>query len=491
MSTILTDEPQVSAPENWGPAALDHVREARRRHQESIAARRYEWIRSNGYFYDHLKRAIQFVVEPNKRVLEVRCETGELLASVSPSYGVGVEISGAMVEAARLRHPDLHFVTSDTESLDLGETFDYILFNHIFDTVDILRALERIRRHCAPHTQIVVINYNYLWQSILDFASKVGLRSKFVEPNWVSENDIRGFLKLAGFRPVRKHRFLLFPKYIALLSAALNEFFARLPGLRRLCMMQIMVARPFSEPKREQELTVSVVVPCRNEVGNIRHAVERIPQMGRHTEILFCDDKSTDGTPEEVTRIQALYPDKDIRLLHGPGICKAENVWTGFRAARGDVLMILDADLTVMPEELPMFLGALATSRGDFINGSRLVYPMPGLAMKSANLLGNKFFGLLFSFLLDQRLKDTLCGTKVLWRSDWLRMQPHLGSWGIQDRWGDYELLFGAHKLHLEIVEVPVHYQERIHGVTKMTKVLANGWRMLRICWHAWHRLGG
>ena len=491
MSTTVTDEPKVSAPENWGPAALDHVREARRRHQEAIAARRYEWIRSNGYFYDYLKRAIQFVVEPNKRVLEVRCETGELLSSVDPSYGVGVEISDAMVEAARIRHPHLHFVTSDTESLDLGETFDYILFNHIFDTVDILRALERIRRHCTPHTQIIVINYNYLWQSILDFASKVGLRSNFVEPNWVSENDIRGFLKLAGFRPVRKHRFLLFPKYIPLLSGALNEFFARLPGLRRLCMMQIMVARPFSEPKRDEDLTVSVVVPCRNEVGNIHHAVERIPQMGRHTEIIFCDDKSADGTPEEVTRMQALYPNKDIRLLHGPGICKAENVWTGFGAARGDVLMILDADLTVMPEELPIFLRALATSRGDFINGSRLVYPMPGLAMKSANLLGNKFFGLLFSFLLDQRLKDTLCGTKVLWRSDWLRMQPHLGSWGMQDRWGDYELLFGAHKLHLEIVEVPVHYQERIHGVTKMTKVFANGWRMLRICWHAWHRLGG
>jgi hypothetical protein len=491
MSATVTDAPEVSAPENWGPAALDQIREARRRHQETIAARRYEWIRSNGYFYDHLKRAIQFVVEPNKRVLELRCETGELLASVAPSHGVGVEISDAMVEAARLRHPHLHFVTSDIESLDLGETFDYILFNHIFDTVDILRALERIRRHCAPHTQIIVINYNYLWQSVLDFASTVGLRSKFVEPNWVSENDIRGFLKLAGFRPVRKHRFLLFPKYTPLLSSALNEFFARLPGLRRLCMMQIMVARPFSEPKREEDLTISVVVPCRNEIGNIRHAVERIPHMGRHTEILFCDDKSTDGTPEEIARMQSLYPDKDIRMLHGPGICKAENVWTGFRAARGDVLMILDADLTVMPEELPMFLCALATSRGDFINGSRLVYPMPGLAMKSVNLLGNKFFGLLFSFLLDQRLKDTLCGTKVLWRSDWLRMQPHLGSWGIQDRWGDYELLFGAHKLHLEIVEVPVHYQERIHGVTKMTKVFANGWRMLRICWHAWHRLGG
>jgi len=484
-------EPKVSVPENWGPAALDQVRAARRHHQETIAARRNEWIRSNGYFYDYLKRALQFVIEPNKRVLEVRCETGELLASVVPSYGVGVEISDAMVEAARRNHPELRFLTSDTETLDLGETFDYIVFNHIFDTVDILRALERIRRHCAPHTQIIVINYNHLWQPVLNFASKVGLRSKFVEPNWVSENDIRGFLKLAGFRPVRKHRFILFPKFVPLFSAAMNEFFARLPGIRRLCMMQVMVARPFAEPKREEDLDVSVVVPCRNEAGNVRHAVERIPRMGRHTEILFCDDNSTDGTANEVERMQTMYPEKDIRLVRGPGICKAENVWTGFRAARGDVLMILDADLTVMPEELPMFLGALATSRGDFINGSRLVYPMPDLAMKFANMIGNKLFGLVFSFLLDQRIKDTLCGTKVLWRSDWLRMEQYLGTWGIRDLWGDYELLFGARKLHLEIVEVPVHYQERIHGVTKMTKVFSNGLRMLRICWHAWHRLGG
>lgn len=189
--------------------------------------------------------------------------------------------------------------------------------------------------------------------------------------------------------------------------------------------------------------------------------------------------------------MQALYPEKDIRLVEGPGICKAENVWTGFRGARGDVLMILDADLTVMPEELPMFLRALVTSRADFVNGSRLVYPMQQLAMKFLNLLGNKFFGALFSFLLDQRLKDTLCGTKVLWRKDWIRMEKSLGTWGIKDLWGDYELLFGASKLHLEIVEIPVHYQERIHGVTKMTKVFANGVRMLRICWHAWFRHAG
>jgi hypothetical protein len=488
---MIATEQEPRAKESWGPQALEEMRAARRAFQDAVAAHRDKWIHSNEYFYDCLKRVLQLIVEPGTRVLAVRCETGHLLASVVPSYGVGVEIGDAMVNCASTQHPDLHFVKSEPEDLDLGEKFDYILFDHIYDTVDVLRAFEKVRQHCTSETQVIVINCNHLWQPILQLASKIGLRSKFVEPNWISENDIRGFLRLAGFRPVRKHRFLLFPKYIPLFSSFLNKLLARLPGIRRLCLMQVMVARPLPEPIDEQDVTVSVIVPCRNEQGNVQPAVERIPAMGKATEILFCDDKSTDGTADEVRRMQALYPDREIRLIDGPAICKAENVWTGFRAARGDVLMILDADLTVMPEELPMFLRALASRRGDFINGSRLIYPMRHNAMKFANELGNKTFGLLFSFLLDQRIKDTLCGTKVLWRRDWIRMEKNLGTWGIKDLWGDYELLFGASKLHFEIVEVPVHYQERIHGVTKMTRVFSNGLRMLRICWHAWSRLEG
>jgi len=488
---MIATEHEICESGGWGPEALKEVRDARRKHQDSVAFERDKWIKSNRYYYDRLKRLLQFIVEPAKRVLDVRCQTGHLLASVMPSRGVGVEISEAMVTCGREQHPELHFVKSDPEDLQLGEKFDYILFNHIFDTVDILRAFERIREHCTADTQVVVINYNQLWRPILEWASKIGLRSRFVEPNWIGENDIRNFLKLAGFRPVRKHRLLLCPKRIPLLSTVLNDFLARLPGLRRLCLMHVIVARPLSPPIRENEVTVSVIVPCRNEAGNIGPAVERIPSMGKHTEIVFCDDKSTDGTANEIRRIQGLYPEKDIRLVEGPGICKAENVWAGFRASRSDVLMILDADLTVMPEELPAFLRALMSSRGDFVNGSRLVYPMQEDAMKFANMIGNKFFGVVFSYLLDQRIKDTLCGTKVLWRKDWLRMVPNLGSWGIKDLWGDYELLFGASKIHLDIVEVPVHYQERIHGVTKMTRVFSNGLRMLRICWYAWRRLEG
>ena len=363
------------------------------------------------------------------------------------------------------------------------------MLSHVFNTVDVLQTFEGIRKHCTDATRVLVINYNPLWQELLELAGKIGLRAPFLEPNWVAEQDVYGFLRLAGFRPLHTHRILLCPKAIPIVSTLLNDFIGRLPGFRHLCMMQVIVARPTPSPVAD--VSVSVIVPCRNERGNVEAAVDRIPHMGRSTEIVFCDDKSTDGTADEVRRMQALHPEKCIRLADGPGICKAENVWTGFRVATGDILMILDADLTVMPKELPLFMRALAEGTGEFINGSRLVYPMPKSAMKLTNRIGNKVFGSIFSFLLDQRIKDTLCGTKVLWRKDWNRVQKRLGTWGIKDLWGDYELLFGAARLQLEIVDMPVHYQERIYGVTKMAKVFSNGVRMLGICWGAWRRLHG
>ena len=475
----------------WGIAALQLSRQTRRELQARIAPQRDRWIERNRYYYGCIKRMLCFIIEPGRRVLEVRCQTGELLASVEPSFGVGVEISQKLAEVAQKNHPHHNFICADPEDLALGEEFDYIIFGHIFDTVDILQALNRIYAHCTQNTRVVIINYNYLWEPVLELASLMGLRSPYIEPNWVSAKDVNRFLVLSGFTPLRTHQILLFPKYIPLISTFLNEFVAKLPGLRRLCMIQVIVARPKPVAHDENKTTVSVIVPCRNEKGNVRAAVERIPDMGKHTEIIFCDDRSTDGTADEVRRMQELYPDRDIRLLDGPGICKADNVWTGFRGAKGDVLMILDADLSVMPEELPFFLKALVGNTGEFVNGNRLVYPVPKTAMKFFNQAGNRVFGIVFSYLLNQHFKDTLCGTKVLWRKDWLRIENDLGNWGIRDLWGDYELIFGAWKLHLEIVDMPVHYQERTYGMTKMTRVFCNGVRMLSICHSAWHRLHG
>ena len=251
-------------------------------------------------------------------------------------------------------------------------------------------------------------------------------------------------------------------------------------------MIKVLVSRPITPPRDPTEVGVSVIIPCKNEEGNIESAVQRIPQMGRHTEIIFCDDKSTDGTADQVRRMQKRCPDRDIKLVEGPGICKADNVWAGFDAAQQDVLMILDADLTVMPEELPLFFHALAQGKGEFINGTRLVYPMQKMAMRTGNMVGNSFFSRFFTLILGQPIRDTLCGTKVLWRSDWRRIKPLIGAWGVKDRWGDYELIFGAAKRHLKIHDLPVHYQERIYGSTKMVRVFCNGMNMLRMSLNAW-----
>jgi Glycosyl transferase family 2/Methyltransferase domain len=479
----------------WGPAALEQRRERTRDHLAKIAARRENWINRNRYYYELLNRLLRFLVEPQKKVLSVRCDIGNLLAVVRPSNGKGIDICPEIIEIAQQRSPSFEFAVAfpDKEEFQRAfkpdEKFDYILFNDIGDTVDVLQALRNLTPLCQRHTRVLITTYNHLWEPLVTFAEWSGMKVPRTEQNWLSTADIRNLLKLAGFEALETHRVVLFPKYLPLLSNFLNRFCARLPFLSKLCMTQVVVARMSPPPLSPERLSVSVIIPCKNEKGNVEDAVRRIPPLAGRTELIFCDDQSTDGTAEEVLRVQALYPEKNVRLEHGPGVCKSRNVWTGFNAATGDILMILDADLTTIPEELPYFIDVIVSGQAEFVNGSRLVYPVPKGAMNGANMLGNKFFSLAFTYLLGQRVKDTLCGTKVLWRSDWERIKPMLGTWGTEDRWGDYELLFGAAKLNLKILDLPVHYQERIYGSTKMTKVFRNGLVMLKMCWHGFLKL--
>lgn len=494
---VVSTEPEDQAVPDvtWGPAALEQRRRRTREHLAKIAPRREGWIKRNNYYYRLLGRLLRFLVEPHKNVLSVRCGTGHLLAAVEPHSGKGIDICGEIVEIARQRNPSLTFAIAFPDKDEFrqtfkpGETFDYILFNDIGDTVDVLQAFRNLKPLCQRHTRLLVTTYNHLWEPLVAFAEWTGMKVPHPEQNWLSTADIQNLLKLAGFQTLETRRIVLFPKYLPLLSGFLNRFCARLPLLRKLCMTQVTVARIVPEPVAAAGVTVSVIIPCKNERGNVEDAVRRIPSLAGHTEIIFCDDQSTDGTADEVRRMQLCYPHKDIRLEYGPGVCKSRNVWTGFDAAKGDVLLILDADLTTIPEELPYFIEVIVSGQAEFVNGSRLVYPVPKGAMNGANMVGNKFFSVAFTYLLGQRVKDTLCGTKVLWKSDWKRIRPMLGSWGIEDRWGDYELLFGAAKLNLKILDLPVHYQERIYGSTKMTKVFRNGLVMLRMCWHGFLKL--
>jgi len=436
-----------------------------------------------------MSRFLAKLVEPKKRILNLRCQTGYFLSELDASRGVGIELTEELVSVARALYPQHHFIRQDPEELALNESFDYVLFDNISDTIDVLATLRRIHRHCERHTRLVIYTYNHLWEPIVKLAERFGLKMPLKEQSWLAVEDLTNLLELTNFEFICCHRLVICPKYIPGISWILNELVARLPLANRLCMINVVVARPRMPIIPRDSVKVSVIIPCRNEQGNIEGCATRPPKLGATTELIFCNDCSTDKTEQEILDAQRTYPEQNIRLIQGPGINKARNVFTGFDAASGDVLVILDADLTVIPEELPYFIDALLSGKGELINGSRMIYPIERGAMKLFNMLGNKFFSWIFSYILRQRVKDTLCGTKVLWTSDWKRLRPGIGSWGLEDSWGDHELLFGAAKLHLKITDLPGHYEARIFGTTKMINVLSNGFRMLRMSWHGFLRL--
>lgn len=469
----------------FGPSALKRRAREVREHYDRVSDSRADYIAQNKYYYEQIYRLLRNIIPPGKRVLQVGCLTPDILNAVEPAFGLGIDVSAKQVRTAAQRFPHLQFRLHENYEVDAGEPFDFVVIMDINDQVDPIAALKALRHVVDERTRIVIHHYNHFWEPIVRLTDKLGLKYPLPQQNWLSPGDVRNILALCDYEALQIHRVVLAPKYVPLVSSLLNAFFSRLPGIQHLNLINVTVARPVTPRKPEHNHSVSVVVPCRNEVGNVAAAVERIPDMGRHTEIIFCDDKSTDGTADEVRRLQKLYPNRDIKLYEGPAICKALNVRTGFDRAEGDILMILDADLTTMPEELPYFYDAIASGMAEFVNGTRFVFPMEGAAMKPLNIIGNRFFSATFTVLLGQRISDTLCGTKVLWRRDWPAIRALSGYWGTDDRWGDYDLLFGAAKLHLRIVDLPVHYQERFSGVTKMTGRVRNGLIMLRMCWAA------
>ncbi|HZD54761.1 MAG TPA: bifunctional class I SAM-dependent methyltransferase/glycosyltransferase family 2 protein [Candidatus Aquicultoraceae bacterium] len=452
------------------------------RYLDEQAPRADAWSRKNRYYHEQVERIVGFHVPPGSSVLEIGCGTGDLLASLSPSKGVGIDLSPAMVKIARSKFPFLVFLAGDAEYLPLREKFDYVVLS---DSVgyfeDVQRAFEEIRAVCHPRTRVVVTHYNYLWEPILLLGERYGLKRPLPEQSWLTLGDFQNLLDLAGFQTIRKENKVLLPVRVPYLSALCNRGLANLPLVNRLALVISVVARPVPAPVPEESLSCSVIIPARNECGNIEAAVARTPKMGVHTEIIFVEGNSADGTAEEIRRVIAEHPDKDIRLLwQGGGIGKGDAVRKGFAAANGDVLMILDADLTVPPEELPKFLRALASGSGEFINGSRLVYPMEKQAMRFLNNLANKFFSVAFTWLLDQRFKDTLCGTKVLYRKDYEKIAAGRDYFGDFDPFGDFDLIFGAAKLNLDIAEVPVRYRERTYGTTQISR-FRHGWLLLRM----------
>ncbi len=448
-----------------------------------------KWHKRNSYYYQWLNRIFSCNVRPDSRVLHVGCEYGDLLAAVKPAYGVGIDTDATALQFARERFPQLHFEQQDPHHLNLEGTFDYVLIcNSIGTWSDVQLVFDRIHPYTHKDTRIIITYYSYLWEGILRLGSKLKIRRPNSYQNWLPPEDIINLLFLGDYDFIRSESFMMMPKWVPLLSALCNRFLSLLPLFRQLNLINLVIARPKPIVKIPEDYVVSVVVPCRNEKGNIEDAILRIPEMGKQTEIIFVDGNSTDGTPQEIEKQIESHPERKIKLIHqGDGVGKGDAVRKGFAAAAGDVFVIQDADLTAPPEDLPKFFNAWLQGKGEYINGSRLVYPMEKQAMRFLNLLGNKFFGKLFSWLLNQRFRDTLCGTKMISRTHYDILAANRSYFGEFDPFGDFDLIFGSVKQNFKVAEVPVTYRARTYGDTNISR-FRHGWLLLKMSWVAFKK---
>ena len=461
----------------------------RQTHWDKVAQKLEHWQGWGGYYRRRVAQVFKFNIPSDQDILEIGCGNGDLLAYLEPQYGLGMDISPKMVQLAKQLHPKLDFIQMDALELSLKRQFDVVVISDtVNDLWDVQSTLENVHRHLKPHGHLVLNFYNRLWEWPINLAAKLGVAKPTLLQNWLTVEDVANLLNLAGFEPVRDWVEVLMPFNIPLLTPLFNKFLIRLWPFKFFAMTHFMVARPKPDCEKVEHHSVSVIVPARNEAGNIKRVFEELPKISPQTELIFVEGHSTDDTYEEILRQIKAHPEVPARAFRQPGKGKGDAVRLGFAEAKGEILMILDADLTMPPADLPRFYNALVSDKGDFINGVRLVYPMEKHAMRTLNLIGNKAFTLIFTYLLGQPIKDTLCGTKVLWKEHYEEIRANRAYFGDFDPFGDFELIFGAAKLNLKIVDMPIRYRERTYGTTNIQR-WKHGWLLLRMVVYAAGRL--
>jgi SAM-dependent methyltransferase len=462
---------------------------------EKYASDRDQWIELNKYFHSEDARYMSHLIPEGLSVLDLGCGTGHLLSALKPNRGVGIDFSPRMIEIARILYPNLEFVTGDIEDpavlVAIEGPFDVIFLSDTIGSLDDCQAtLSSISHLCKPETRVVISYFSRLWRPILAVAKSVRFQMPSLEQNWLATEDIGNLLQLANFDVVKREWRQLIPHRLFGIGPLVNRFIAPLPIVRRACLRNYIVSR-FDHGRVHVEhkaKSASVIVPCRNEKGNIEMVIKRLPSFCLDLEIIFVEGHSKDASLDEIRRVIAAYPEKNIKLFIQDGIGKGDAVRKGFDMASGDLLFILDADLSTPPEAIPKFYEALATGKAEFINGSRLVYPMQKEAMRFLNLVANQIFSWLFTWLLNQRFTDTLCGTKALSRKHYEQIVANRSYFGDFDPFGDFDLIFGASKLNLKIIEIPVSYKARSYGTTQISR-FRHGLLLLRMVIFAWRKL--
>jgi len=468
--------------------------EAIKTHADQYAREFSRWLPKKRYFQEEDIRYLKFLIPPHLKVLDLGCGLGDKLAALNPAIGIGVDFSPTIIEVAKKRHadPNLTFTVGNVEDEDFLQTlegpFDIILLSDTIGALeDCQQTLSLLKQLSHSETRVIISYYSQFWDPIIKAAELFGVKMPQPHHNYLATIDIFHLLKLAGFKPIKREWRQLVPQFLYGIGHFINRFIATLPGIRLLCLRNYIIAR-IDEASSQLTPSVSVIIPCRNEKGNIEAAVQRLPRFCDDLEIIFVEGNSQDETLAEIHRVIAAYPQYNIRVFNQTGKGKGDAVRLGFQQATKDILMILDGDLTAPPEDMPKFYQALIQNQGEFINGTRLIYPMENQAMQFLNFLANKGFSWIFTYLLNQRFTDTLCGTKVLYKKHYERIANNRDYFGDFDPFGDFDLIFGAAKLNLDMIEIPVRYKARTYGTTQISR-FQHGWLLLKMVIFAYRKL--
>lgn len=386
-----------------------------------------------------------------------------------------------------------------SEKLDINGDFDLelsaendartaVLLNGTLNCVfDIQSVLLDLRCKLSRTSRVIAVLYNPYFSFAYRAASRAGIKSGKDVTTFITHADLSNIAKLAGYEIVRIRPSVYLPFQLLGLGNLVNRWLPLIPLLRYLAFVAVVVLRPTIA--RNERPSLSIIIPARNERGNIQPLLERLPSLETRTEVILVEGHSADDTWPEIERAVARgKPGVTLVALQQPGIGKNDAVRVGMSRATHEVAVILDADLSVAPEQLAFFYEAYRTGIGDFVNGSRLVYPMEGEAMRFLNKIANVFFAKALSATLGVRLTDSLCGTKLIALHDVRRIQRWRADFGDFDPFGDFELLFPAAVLCLGIVDVPIRYRARTYGTTNIQR-FRDGLRLLRMTWLALLRI--
>lgn len=445
--------------------------------------KRLKFLEKKNFLFDEISNFINNCIDNSKNIY-VFCAGNSTISKKIDSDKIYIK---EIDSAYEINHnKNINYVNEKTKNV-LTEC-DTILISDIEHQSNPTSNLLHLSKIINDDAKIIVLSKSILWMILIkilkilfDFSPK--------KNNFLPSSYLENLYSSCNLEIIRNERILAIPVYIPFITRFINRLF-RLPLLNIFCLANVTILKKVNKNiNKSNELKVSFIIPCKNEEDNIKRFEKEIIRISKPYEYLFGDDKSSDDTKNEIYKLSKKLNNDKIILYDGPGVCKSENVYNGIEISNGDIIVIYDADLTVSFEDIEFAINILNETNADFINCTRMIYPQKKNAMKIFNFVGNSFFASLFSLLFKKKITDTLCGTKIFYKKDWIKIRQDISKWGVKDLWGDFDLLIGAYKNNLKITEVPVTYFNRENGDTKMTSVLTNALRMLYIILFSYYKL--